>query len=92
MMVHEPDTVKKYIMLRNINHFGQAHGSPFTKPPLSAISWTANDSIAEALLSGQIPEEIKSNDTYVQDVVLEEITASTHLPEIDTYISTEDVA
>jgi hypothetical protein len=90
-MVHEPDTVKKYIMLRNINHFGQAHGSPFTKPPLSAISWTADDSMAEALLSGQIPEEIKSNDTYVQDV-LEEITASTHLPEIDTYISSEDVA
>jgi hypothetical protein len=78
-------------MWRNINHFGQAHGSPFTKPPLSAISWTADDSIAKALLLGQIPEEIKSNDIYVQDV-LEEITASTHLPEIDTYILTEDVA
>jgi hypothetical protein len=83
-MIHEPDSVKKYIMSRNINHFGQAHGSPFTQPPLDSISWAADDKIA-------IPNDIITDDAYVHDL-LRELTKSKHLPEIDTYMSTEDVA
>jgi hypothetical protein len=90
-MIHEPDSVKIYIMSRNINHFGQAHGSPFTQPPLNSISWAADDKIAETLLQGEIPNDIITDDAYVHDL-LRELTKSKHLPEIDTYMSTEDVA
>jgi hypothetical protein len=36
--VHDPDKIQN----RNITHFGQAQGTPFTTPPLDKINWQAN--------------------------------------------------
>jgi hypothetical protein len=90
-MVHEPDELKKLLMLQNINHFGQAHGTPFTRPPLNDINWAATDNTSEALINGQVPHEILSGNTYV-DKVLQSMAAMENLPEIDTYISSDEVA
>jgi hypothetical protein len=90
-MVHEPEKVQKYINLRNITHFAQAHGSPFTIAPLDKIKWAADDPVSEALLQGTVPESIRSEDEYVNNV-LNAIAKMETLPEIDTYISSEDVA
>jgi hypothetical protein len=90
-MVHEPEQVKKYITLRNITHFAQAHGSPFTVPPLNNIKWAADDTMSESLLKGNVPSSIRSEDKYVNNL-LNALAQMEMLPEIDTYISSDDVA
>jgi hypothetical protein len=90
-MIHEPDKVEKYLMLRNITHFGQAHGSPFTVPPLDEIKWSADDTLSESLINGQVPAEIRSENPFV-DCVLDAIATARILPEIDTYIPSDEVA
>jgi hypothetical protein len=82
-MIHKPDKVQKYINLRNITHFAQAHGSPFTIAPLDKIQWAADDPISEALLKGMVPESIRSEDDYVNNVLMAIANMDT-LPEIDT--------
>lgn len=39
---HDPDELQNYIQHRNIQHFGQAHGTPFTIPPLDKLQWQAD--------------------------------------------------
>jgi hypothetical protein len=90
-MIHKPEKVKNYIMLRNITHFGQAYGSPFTTPPLDQIKWSADDNISESLLNGNVPEAIHSDNPYTNGV-LQAIAKAKSLPEIDTYIPSKDVA
>jgi hypothetical protein len=90
-MVHEPEKVQKYITRRNITHFAQAHGSPFTIAPLDTIKWAADDPISDELLQGTVPESIRSEDKYVNNV-LNAIAKMETLPEIDTYISSDEVA
>jgi hypothetical protein len=68
-MVHEPEKVQKYINLRNIMHFAQAHGSLFMIAPLNKIKWAADDQISEALHEGTVPESIRSEDEYVNNVL-----------------------
>jgi hypothetical protein len=46
-MLYELEELKRLLMLRNITHFGQAHGTPFTVPPLREINWSATDIISE---------------------------------------------
>jgi hypothetical protein len=41
-MVHAQEELQQYIQKRNITHFGQAHGTPFTVEPLSRLNWAAN--------------------------------------------------
>eukprot|EP00957_Ditylum_brightwellii_P089733 6834240-Ditylum_brightwellii.AAC.1 len=39
--------------MQNRSHFGQAHGTPFTVPPLSqCFDWSANSPISELVLQG----------------------------------------
>jgi hypothetical protein len=90
-MIHEPESVKQFITKRNIIHFGQAHGTPFTVPPLNNIAWTADDALSEELINGHVPAGISLQEPMVNKV-LEGIAQAKKLPEIDTYISTEDVA
>jgi hypothetical protein len=90
-MVHEPEQVKKYITLRNISHFAQAQGSPFTVPPLNNINWAADDPVSEEILQGKVPQNILSGNVYV-DNVINELTQMKTLPEIDTYLSSDDVS
>jgi hypothetical protein len=90
-MIHEPEELKKLLMLGNITHFGQAHGTPFTVPPLNQINWSASDSLSTQLINGQLPSELLSGNTYV-DNVIQAMATMENLPEIDTYISNDDVA
>jgi hypothetical protein len=40
--IHDPNKLQNFVQQRNIIHFGQAQGTPFTIPPLDRISWQAN--------------------------------------------------
>lgn len=52
----QPNEVGHYLMLRNRLHFGQAEGTPFTRPPLNEdIDWTATSLGADQLLNGTYP-------------------------------------
>jgi hypothetical protein len=90
-MIHEPDLLQKYITQRNIKHFGQAHGSPFTIPPLTEINWTATSLSAEEIINGQVPAHLSHIDKYV-DAILTNLAERTSLPEIDTHMTSDDVA
>jgi hypothetical protein len=37
--VHEHEILQKFVQQCNIIHFSQAHGSPFTQPPLNRLDW-----------------------------------------------------
>jgi hypothetical protein len=53
--VHMQDELQKYIQKRNITHFRQAHGTPFTVEPLNKLNWAANSLEAKEVLKGAIP-------------------------------------
>jgi hypothetical protein len=59
--IHETDELQRYIQLRNIQHFGQAHGTPFTISPLNKIEWQANSIKAQEIIEGSIPTSFLSN-------------------------------
>ena len=51
--ITDPLEIEQCLMMRNCQHFGQAHGTPFTHPPLStSIDWGANDSKCDEILVG----------------------------------------
>jgi hypothetical protein len=90
-MVHDHKLLQRYLLERNKNHFGQAHGTPFTLPPLNKLDWTASSQQAESLLAGNIPHDIQVDNQYVQQI-LQHIAERKQLPEIDIYITPEEVA
>ena len=48
-----PEEILRQLQLRNQNHFGQAHGTPFTIPPLSGhLGFSANTTAAHDILRG----------------------------------------
>jgi hypothetical protein len=89
--VHDQEAVQEFIQKRNITHFGQAQGSPFTVPPLNSINWQANNIPAKELLKGAIPISFVNNNPQLERV-LRYIANRKNLPIIDTYISTEQVS
>jgi hypothetical protein len=89
--IYDHNKLQDFIQQRNLNHFGQAHGTPFTIPPLNALDWGAQGHHADQLLTGQIPEQFHSDDQYVM-AVLEYIAKRQQLPEIDTYQSQEEIS
>jgi hypothetical protein len=90
-MVHEHSELQQYLLQRNKKHFSQAHGTPFTIPPLNQLSWGADDPLSERILSGDIPHELNCLNPYVQ-AVLHYIGNRKQLPDIDTYITSDEVA
>eukprot|EP00957_Ditylum_brightwellii_P142267 10838314-Ditylum_brightwellii.AAC.1 len=47
-----------YLKVCNRHHFGQAHGNPFTVPPLSQyFDWAANSAMSELVLKGEYSNE-----------------------------------
>jgi len=51
--ITDPLAIEYYLMLRNRLHFGQAHGTPFTIPPLSdQLDWGATTTAANEVLQG----------------------------------------
>jgi hypothetical protein len=89
--VHDHKNLQAYLQQRNQNHFGQAHGTPFTVPPLDKLDWGAQSSHAEQLLNGIIPDDLKSENEYVM-AVLKYIAERQQLPEIETYQSPDEIA
>jgi hypothetical protein len=89
--VYDHKRLQDFIQQRNINHFGQAHGTPFTIPPLNALDWGAQGHHADQILAGKIPEDLDSEDQYVK-AILKYIATREQLPEIDTYQSPEEIS
>eukprot|EP00957_Ditylum_brightwellii_P057631 4370298-Ditylum_brightwellii.AAC.1 len=49
-----PEDIAFYLKLRNKLHFGQAHSTPFTIPPLSVeVVWAVNSIASELVLKGE---------------------------------------
>jgi hypothetical protein len=90
-MIHEHTAMQKYLIHRNRKHFSQAHGTPFTIPPLNKLSWGADDECAEEMIQGQMPAALETNNPYTQ-AILQYIVNRKQLPDIDVFISPEEIA
>jgi hypothetical protein len=90
-MIHEHNALQRYLQERNKQHFGQAHGTPFTVPPLNKIDWGVNNQYAETLIQGEIHEALLSENKFATSV-LKFIAEQKQLLEIDLYISPEEIA
>jgi hypothetical protein len=89
--IHDPAELETFIQKRNIQHFGQAQGSPFTIPPLNKLKWQANSIEAKEIIEGSIPTSFLTENPYTNKV-LRYIAQREKLPEIDTYILPEQVS
>jgi hypothetical protein len=89
--IHEHERLQEFIQKRNIIHFGQAHGTPFTKPPLTRLNWTAESIEAKEILQGSVPLTLLSNNTHANRI-LQYIANREQLPEIDTFITPDQVS
>jgi hypothetical protein len=90
-MIHDQQRLQEFLLKRNIVHFQQAHGTPFTTEPLVKLDWNASSSEANAILHGQIPTEFQNSNPYVMEI-LHHIANCEQLPEIDTYLSPNEIA
>jgi hypothetical protein len=90
-MIHDHETLQRFLIERNKSHFGQAHGTPFTKPPLDSLDWGAMNQKAESLLGGEIPTEFNVQDQSTNEI-LQHIANRKQLPEIELYITPEEIA
>jgi hypothetical protein len=90
-MIHDQQKLQDFLIQRNMVHFSQAHGTPFTMEPLNKLDWNACSLESENLLQGQISPEITSPNRFVMEI-LRSIAEKTQLPEIDTYLSPDKVA
>jgi hypothetical protein len=52
-MIYNQETLQNYLLKRNSSHFGQAHGTPFTMQPLTAIDWAASSDHAKEMLNNR---------------------------------------
>ena len=67
--VEMPEEIATYLKLRKRLHFGQAHGTPFTVPPLLvSFDWAANSITSELVLEGKYSN---TELTYLQQKLLE---------------------
>jgi hypothetical protein len=89
--VHEQSELQSFIQKRNIAHFGQAHGTPFTVEPLTKINWEADSIEAKEILEGSIPMSLINGDEYTMKI-LSYIAKREQLPEIDTYITPTQIS
>ena len=73
------------LVLRNCRHFGQAHGTPFTKLPLSQkIDWGANSITSDLILEGNYTDD--DIDEFTR-MVIEQSKALTALDSISGQIT-----
>jgi hypothetical protein len=67
--IHDHKKLQSYLQHRNLVHFGQAQGTPFTVPPLDRLTWQANSLEANEILQGAIPTEFLTDNPYVNKVL-----------------------
>ena len=59
-----PEEIERILLQRNQLHFGQAEGTPFTRPPLQVdIGYKAEGYAADLILSGRASYESTSHAT-----------------------------
>jgi hypothetical protein len=98
----EPDTwdrifdqnqITETIIERNQNHFGQAHGTPFTVSPL--VNWAGyhgTSESADALLRGELPPDELEQCTEGAQAVLAALQQEIAAPNsVDTRITADDL-
>eukprot|EP00957_Ditylum_brightwellii_P108084 8245794-Ditylum_brightwellii.AAC.1 len=86
--VKTPIEIANCLMLRNKRHFGQAHGTMFTAPPLShEIDWGANSIVSELLLEGNYK---RSELSHTAKLLLEQRKRETDAPIIAETITEKD--
>jgi hypothetical protein len=91
-MIHDHTLLQKYLLQRNMKHFNQAHGTPFTIPPLDNLDWEASSEEAKQLLKGEIPPNLHASENPFVREVLEHIASRKLLPEFDIFITPDEVA
>jgi hypothetical protein len=89
--IHDHEKIQEFIQKRNIIHFGQAHGTPFTTHPLNKLDWNAESIEAKEVLNGTIPISMLSNNTHANKI-LKYIATREQLPEIETFMSPEQIS
>lgn len=81
MVADSPEEITSYLLERNRKHFGQAHGMPFTVPPLSIqIDFQANTEACEMILDGTYMSTEVNELTTLVIAHLERLTPSDALP------------
>jgi hypothetical protein len=90
--ITQAEQVMSHIQQQNIKHFGMAHGTPFTRDPLSRVNWEADSDKAEALINGEIHPNLDTiTNSYIQKL-LNYICKMPKLPLVDCQLSAEEVA
>jgi hypothetical protein len=70
-----PDKIMYYLLLCNRQHFGQAHGTPFTLPQFKTkIDWMASMETSELILNGDFDSSKLSD---MQALILQHCRSST---------------
>jgi hypothetical protein len=69
-----------------------AHGTPFTREPLTCLNWEADSIKAEQLISGQLPETLRNLDNTHLEKLIHHIRDMPQLPEIECQLTPEEVA
>ena len=86
----DPKDVEEAIILRNIKHFGQAEGTPFTTRDLTDIFGPNGDSQAtDDLLRGKLPVINHLPDAVQR--ILKKIAENPCLDQIDTEVTTQEL-
>jgi hypothetical protein len=91
--IFDPQKITDLLIKRNIGHFGQAHGTPFTVAPLSNwVGWHGTSDSAAAILQGDLPPHVLAQSTEAARDILKSFQHEIAPPDsIDIRISPEDI-
>jgi Reverse transcriptase (RNA-dependent DNA polymerase) len=89
--LNTPSEMEDPLLDRNINHFGQAEGTPFTLDPLlSTYGYEGCNEFSTKLIDeGLIPDEMYEQPEYVK-MILRKLSNGENLPKIESEITFEE--
>lgn len=90
--ITHPERIQELLRQRNIQHFGMAQGTPFTRTPLTCLTWEADSYEAEQLISGELPEALLDLDNRHLEKLIRHIRDMPQLPEIECQLTPEEVS
>jgi hypothetical protein len=90
--VTHPDQIQEKLRQHNIQHFGMAHGTPFTCAPLTCLNWEADSPEAEQLLRGELPCPLVGLENKHLEKMIHHIRDMPQLPEIECQLTAAEVA
>jgi hypothetical protein len=67
--IHDQELIQNYVQKRNLIHFGQAQGTPFTTKPLHRLKWQANSTEAREIIKGVIPLDFITDNPNVNRIL-----------------------